>query len=351
MEMFLNQYFNQNTLWIFSDDGYLQRNYIWIALALAVILLVAGIVYFYPWIIVFGINSIMRTLELPFPDPWPYLEPVMSFLNVLCYILGAIAVYLIGREYIVADRYTYFAVSAYLLYFPLAGINWSTFTTISLFPTLFLLGFYFYKIELRLISGIFFILAASTVLFYTIPIILAGFIAIVSDKGKGITVKENHYAVSLILIALFIFFMEAIHGYIVGYYGYINISTYGILTEIVKTVTYAKPLFFIGLMVPLITFGFFGPRMLPVSIPYFIFGVIVSIAGNSPEPLVAILDVILPFAFIGSLHWIGNRVEVGIIPTETKIIRFALFSLILMNILVIVTYFPFLSILGQLLGI
>lgn len=59
----------------------------------------------------------------------------------------------------------------------------------------------------------------------------------------------------------------------------------------------------------------------------------------------------MPFAFIATIHWIGRKVEVEIVPTETRIIRFALFTLVVMNILVFVSYIPFLGILAQLMGV
>lgn len=334
-----------------TQNGFLRDNSISIILVLSAILCFIGLAYFDPQALASTGKSFIKLIETPFPEPWPYLVQEMPFLNVASYIAGAVAIFLIGREYVVADRYVYFAVSAYLLYFPLAGINWSTFTTISLFPSLFLLGFYFYKIELRWLSGILFILAATTVLFYSIPIIIAGIFALYGNKSRNITVGEDYFPVALVVVGLFIFFLEAIHGYIVGYYGQVNPLQYGLLLTVVQSVTFAKPLFFIGLMIPLITYGFFGPRLLPVSIPYFLLGIITVVAGTSPEPLVAILDLILPLSFIGTLHWVGRRVEVGIMPTETRILRFALFSLILMNILVIVTYFPFLNLLAKFLGI
>lgn len=336
---------------LFKDNSAIYDRLVKIGIAAAIVLSVFGIVYFDPWVVRSLQGMLLTLLRVKLPNVWPYVQPAMPLLNVVFYLLGAIAVFLIGKEYIFTDRYVFFAVAAYLLYFPLAGMNWSTFTTISIFPALFLLGFYFYKIELRWVSAILFIFAATTMIFYSIIVVLAGFVILAKDSNRSISVRENTYGISVMLISLLVFFIEAVHGLVVTHYGALNMAGYGFLLQTVQTITYAKPLFFIALFVPLITFGFFGPRLLPVSIPYFILGIITTVAGTSPEPLVAILDFILPLAFIGSLGWIGKKVDVGIMPTETRIVRFALFSLILMNILVIVTYFPFLSILAKFLGI
>lgn len=320
-------------------------------IAVAIIAVVVATIYFEPWVIARFQSYLSTVFDSYIPSIWERVVPVMPALNVVFYMLGAVAVTLIAREYIVTDRYVYFAIVSYLLYFPLAGMNWSSFTTLSLFPALFLLGFYFYKIEFRWLSGIMFILAASTFLIYTLIVLISGFVILVKDKNRMVPVKENRFGISLMLLVLIMFLMELANLYFVGYYGSIGTLGYGFLLTVTSYITYAKPLFFILLLIPLITFGFFGPRLLPVSIPYFLLGIITVIAGTSPEPLVAILDFIFPMAFIGSLRWIGKKVESGIMPTETRIIRFALFSLILMNILVIVTYFPFLGTLSKFLGI
>lgn len=336
---------------LFNENSAIYDKLVKLGIAAAIVLSVFGIVYFDPGIIKSLQGLVLTLLEIKLPNVWPYIKPIMPLLNVILYFLGAIAVFLIGKEYIVADRYVYFAVTAYLLYFPLAGMNWSTFTTIGIFPALFLLGFYFYKIELRWLSALLFIMSATTMIFYSIIVIMAGFAILGKDINRKISARENYLGISVMLFSLLVFFVQAVHGLVVTHYGTLNMAGYGYLLPVVQTITYAKPLFFIVLFIPLITFGFFGPRLLPVSIPYFVLGIITTVAGTSPEPLVALLDFIAPLAFIGSLSWIGKKVDVGIMPTETRIVRFALFSLILLNILVIVTYFPFLSILAKFLGI
>lgn len=338
-------------LGIFDEREFLQDNRVLATIFAAIILSIAGFIYFDQWVITSLHSLVLAVLDINIPFPWVALEPIMPALNIGFYLMGAAAIALIGREYIVADRYVYFAVVSYLLYFPLAGINWSTFTTISIFPTLFLLGFYFYKIELRLVSAIFFLAAASTFVIYLLIVLISTLAILLSDRKRNVMVRENYAFISTVLITLLVLLLDASHGNFITYYGSISVSGYGSVLGIVSSLTFAKPLFFIVLLIPLVTFAFFGPRILPVTLPYYIFGIIVTAAGSSPEPLVGILDLILPLAFIASLRWIGKKVDMGILPTETRIIRFALFSLILMNFLVILTYFPFLTILSHLLGI
>lgn len=321
-----------------------------ISIAAAVILSVLGLVYFDLSIITTFQSLFSAILGLELPDLWIYITPVMPILNVFFYVLGGIAIFLIGKEYIITERYVYFALVAYLLYFPLAGVEWTIFSTFTAFPPLFLLGFYFYKIDFRILSGVMLILSGLTFLLFTLVVAFTAAGMLLKDRNRMIPARENHFAVSVLIISLLFFLIGGTLGYFVGYYGVINQSGYGFLLALVSTITFAKPLFFVVLLVPIITFGFFGPRLLPVTIPYYIFGIIVAAAGNTPEPLIAILDLSLPLALIGTIAWIGRKSEVEALPAETRIIRFALFTLVIMNILVFVSYIPFLGVLSKLFG-
>ncbi len=316
----------------------------------AVVLSVIGIIYY--WSIFYsGFQWVYHaSASIAFPDLWPYLIPMMPALNICIYLLGGIGVFLIGKEYIETDRYIYFSVAAFLLYFPLAGIDWSVFTTISIFPSIFLLGFYFYKIGARWISGILFILSGATFLVFIPAIMLTGATIFMKDRKGKMLGAGWHFGISILLISMLLFLTCLMRGYLVGFYGPINSGGYGYLLEAVSSLTFSKPLFFIFLLIPLVTFGFFGPRLVPVTLPYYIFGIIVAAAGKTPEPIVAILDLALPLTFIASIIWIGKMAEAEIVQTETRIIKFALFTLVLMNILIFVSYIPFLGVLSTLFG-
>lgn len=332
-----------------ADISFLRRPGLIVALA-ALILLMLG-VFFYT----VQLESMLHTLSYSIGESLSpfgqYAAPAFPLINTAFYLIGAVALFLISREFIFADRYTYFVVSSYLIYFPLAGFNWTTFTPISLFPTLFLLGFYFYIIERRAAALVIFLAAALTFQVFSIIVILSALAIFSRDKKSGTLVRENYMALTMVFFSLLMLISADLHSGLMGYYTTIDPKGYSLLLPFTQTITHAKPLFFIVLLVPLITYGFFGPRVLPVTIPYYVFGIITTIAGGSPETLVAILDLALPLAFLGTIRWIGRKVEIGIPADDTRIIRFALFSLILLNIMVILTYFPFLSILGGFLGL
>lgn len=318
-------------------------------LAVAIVVFAGAALYTSTFILILH-EVIVRVGNPSFPVSWINYAGFFPYINVVLFFSGAVAITLISREYVYIDRYTAFIIAAYLLYFPLAGMNWSTFTSFVFFPVFYLWGFYFYITERRIVSVIFFIIAAATFQVFAFPVIISGIALISRDRKYAISARENYLGIALILVPLYLLVNSALHTGFMGLYQTMDLSSYGPLLSFVNTITQAKPLFFIVLLVPLIAFAFFGPRVLPVSIPYYIFGIIVTAAGSSPETLVALLSLILPFAMIGTIRWIG-KVELGVIPSETRIIRFALFSLILLNILVVVTYFPFLGILSKLLGL
>ncbi|MGC8970475.1 MAG: DUF2079 domain-containing protein, partial [Conexivisphaera sp.] len=58
--------------------------------------------------------------------------------------LGALPLFGIARHYLRDDAPSLLVAASYLIYFPLAGVNWFDFHYQALFPTLFLLGYYFY---------------------------------------------------------------------------------------------------------------------------------------------------------------------------------------------------------------
>lgn len=279
------------------------------------------------------------------------LVPTLPFIGVASYITGGIVVFLIAREYIIADRYTYFLVAAYLLYFPLAGINWQVFDVLSLFPTFFLLGYYSYIMDRRPLAFIFFIAAAMTFQVYAILVMIAGIAILLKESKHGFIDESPALSLSVVAISFIVVITTAFNTGFMFFQQPLALSSYGPLLTIVGDATYARPLFFIILVVPLITFAFFGPRVLPFALPYYALGIVVTIAGGSPRTLVAILDLVLPLSMIAMSRWIGRKVEMGIQADGNHIMRFAMFSLVILNLMVILAYFPFFKVLSSLLGL
>jgi uncharacterized membrane protein len=68
--------------------------------------------------------------------------------------LGAFPIYGIARRALGSDAASLAMAASYLIYFPLAGVNWYDFHYQALFPTLFLLGYCFYLSGRRIPSHI-----------------------------------------------------------------------------------------------------------------------------------------------------------------------------------------------------
>ncbi|MGC8558940.1 MAG: hypothetical protein ACP5NC_08160, partial [Nitrososphaeria archaeon] len=93
--------------------------------------------------------------------------------------------------------------ASYLLYFPLAGINWFDFHYQALFPTLFLLGYYFYLKEKRVLAFIFMALSAITHYPYTIfALMFALMIMLGRNRKKDLKLSISLIALTLTLFAL-----------------------------------------------------------------------------------------------------------------------------------------------------
>ncbi len=96
--------------------------------------------------------------------------------------LGAFPLYGIATLKLKDRRVALLIAISYLLYFPLAGINWSIFSFQSVFPALFLFGYYFYLKKMVRLSFISF--ALSCFVGFPYPVFVLAF-------GLGILWKER----------------------------------------------------------------------------------------------------------------------------------------------------------------
>lgn len=268
------------------------------------------------------------------------IMPLLPIANVLLFLAGGIVLILICHEHIFADRYTYFVVSSYLLYFPLAGMNWGSFTVMSLFPPLFLMGYYAYVVDRRVLSAVMFLLAAATFQAFSVLVIVAGITIMSYDRKEVIPARENYLGISLLLIPVLLLVTTDFHSGFMGFNTGVSSAGYGMLLPLFHAFAGTWKLFFILLLIPIVTYGFFGPRVIPVTVPFYVFGLITTIAGGSPETLVAILSIALPLSYLGTIRWIGKKVEFLNPVEDNRIITFAIISLILVNVLIVLVYFP-----------
>ena len=85
-------------------------------------------------------NKIIYFLMYPIYNLFPSQVGLMVFQDVLI-SLGSIPLYFIGRKLINNHIYSLILSTIWLIYFPLAGVEWFDFHFIALFPTIFLAGY------------------------------------------------------------------------------------------------------------------------------------------------------------------------------------------------------------------
>jgi Predicted membrane protein len=109
------------------------------------------------------------------------LDPIayaFSFQGLLVFqsfflALGAYPVFMISLEKLKNGTLAALLSASYLLYFPLAGLNWFDFHYQALFPTLFLLGYWFYIKGKKSLSLTFMVLSGMVHYPYTVfPLLL-----------------------------------------------------------------------------------------------------------------------------------------------------------------------------------
>lgn len=123
--------------------------------------------------------------------------------------LGAYPIYMIAFEKLKNNKVAILLAASYLLYFPLAGLNWFDFHYQALFPTLFLLGYWFYLKGRQVFSLIFMLLSGMVHYPYTVFPLLFAFILIIGKDRK----RDLKIWAPLLIVTLLIFVMNVVtHG-------------------------------------------------------------------------------------------------------------------------------------------
>jgi len=126
--------------------------------------------------------------------------------------LGAYPIFMISLEKLKNGTLAALLSASYLLYFPLAGLNWFDFHYQALFPTLFLLGYWFYIKGKQSLSLTFMALSGMVHYPYTVfPLLFALMLALGKDRKKDLKIW-----LPLLIITLTIFLIN-VHLY--GIYG------------------------------------------------------------------------------------------------------------------------------------
>ena len=174
---------------------------------------------------------------------------------------GSIPLYFISRKIIENRKYSGIISILWLMYFPLAGVQWFDFHFMALFPTLFLIGFAFFVYGRYRESLVFMYLAGITDLLA--PVILIFFILILVFKKSRVP-KYYLYAILIPIIIVMVSVIIIEPGYIGGFINFHSLSTNpGILYSSLNR----KILYFVLAGIPLAFISFIVPEIILI-IPY-----------------------------------------------------------------------------------
>ncbi len=174
---------------------------------------------------------------------------------------GSIPIYFISRRIIENRKYSVIISLLWLLYFPLAGVEWFDFHFMALFPTLFLIGYAFLVYGKFKKSLIFMYLAGITDLLA--PVILI-FLIIVLIIKKAKVPKYYLYTIIIPIIVVLTVVIIKDPPYILGF---LNLHSLYSKPEILYSSLNRKILYFVLAGIPLGMLSFIVPEVLLI-VPY-----------------------------------------------------------------------------------
>lgn len=205
-----------------------------------------------------------------FPD-----EKLLLILQAFFLGFAAVPLYLISRNFLKSDIQSVFVSIIYLLYFPLAGVNWFSFHFQAMFIPLFFTGYYLY-LRNRLIASFVFLLMAGMVRFpYVILIILFVVVQLfINFRNQKETIKKclsrEKTLVFLLITSITLFFsgyFVITHGSTSFFSSYLH-SNATQTTSVFAISTYPKFETLIWLFSPLLFLPIFSGKWFPLYLPF-----------------------------------------------------------------------------------
>ena len=205
-------------------------------------------------------NKLIYFLIYPLYSLFPSQIGLMVFQDVLV-SAGVFPVYFIGRKLIHNHNYALVLSLIWLLYFPLAGVEWFDFHFIALFPTIFLTGYCLILYD-KFKSSLFFILLAITTDYLAAVIVVFYLITLAIKHEK---VPKYYYSIITILILIaFIGVNLTEPSYTLQF---LSISAILKNPSILTASLFRKILYFILDTLPVLFISFFVPEILLI-LPY-----------------------------------------------------------------------------------
>jgi uncharacterized membrane protein len=157
------------------------------------------------------------------PISLPVSYPLILIVQSIGLGSGVFAVYGISRSVLKSPTGSFCLSLAYLLYFPLAGVNWFDFHAQAFFIPLFLWAFFCYVTRRYRLAFVLFLLAGGTTYSYIVLIVLfSGLTVVELALRKGILheawdAREWKFSVILLIVsAAFFLYQFLFYSYVVG---------------------------------------------------------------------------------------------------------------------------------------
>ncbi|MDG6927809.1 MAG: DUF2079 domain-containing protein, partial [Nitrososphaerota archaeon] len=209
----------------------------------------------------------------------------------------------VARHYLHDDVSALLISASYLVYFPLVGVNWFDAHYQALFPTLFLLGYYFYTKERLAPSAVFFILSSMVRYPYFIFAFLFALIVLGGQllKRRNMDARKVWFSLIIIAFGLFItalFYLFYSHGaFATNALGTVRLSSAG--TNISEAKFETLVLFFL----PLLFLPLLSRKWVIFYVPFFYLVFATNFWGYLYPNVFALQYPagIVPFLFLGTI--------------------------------------------------
>ena len=282
---------------------------------------------FYSFLYWFSYNGIIYVVS-----PITLLESYPAVLIFQSALIGfaVFPLYGIAKYYLKDELSSLLIAASYLLYFPLAGVNWFDAHYQALFPTLFLLGYYFY-LNKKLVPSLIFFLLSSMIRYpyFVFPTLFALIVLIGQIKERNI--RKVEFATTIIAFGVLltvIFYTVYSHGaYVQNFVGTVRLGVgtpSGLLN--LKLNTFALFLF------PLLLLPLLSKRWILFYVPFFYLVATTTFWGYI-YPNVFMLQYpagIVPFLFLGTVDAIallsGARVRRSRVISAMLLITVVIFA-------------------------
>ncbi len=260
-----------------------------------------------------ALTYVLTALDQPFqflvsPLSLPVSYPLLLVFQSIGLGSGAFAVYGIARTTLKGQIGPYGLALAYLLYFPLGGVNWFDFHAQAFFIPLFLWGFFCYITHRYRLAFVLFMVGAGTTYSYVLLVVLFAGLTITEMALRNVLFKEklptSDWKFSVVLLAVsvaFFLYQFLFYSYVIGIS---FIENADIVTG--PIVIWNRVDVLVLLFVPMLFLPALAPKWLVMLAP---FGFLELTSTAEPFNFPAIFRIqytalAIPFVFIGTIYGI-----------------------------------------------